>query len=327
MSDAESWTRRVLEAEARKRGIRDPEARSRLELARLILAHDYTSTRSTRRMLGKLIGEAAAKLPKLPMIGAAREPEISPAEERRRQAARADERRASAPNAAAARGVPAAASGGVAPASDAGDAKQGPALTPQTGSTLVPPADETQALRLAEAPALAPSPLDPTFAPPPFEPTLAPPPLDPTLAPPPLDSTLAPPPLDSTPAPPPLTAAASSLQPSAADENRLNPARRDARALHLSWQVTEQGAERARVLLGMRGELALRIVSVRADEAHVVHSEVTDHGPIEPSGEWTAQLASDDAHCVAAVGLRSAGRFVSIVHRSSAPRTPASSER
>jgi hypothetical protein len=83
--------------------------------------------------------------------------------------------------------------------------------------------------------------------------------------------------------------------------------------------VSEQGADRARILLGMRGELALRIVSVREDADHVVHSEVTEHGPIESTGEWTAQLETADTHCVSAIGLRSAGRFVSIVHCSSRP--------
>jgi 6-phosphogluconate dehydrogenase len=53
----------------------------------------------------------------------------------------------------------------------------------------------------------------------------------------------------------------------------------------------------------------------------VVQSDITEHGPVENPGEWIAQLASEDTHCVTAVGLRSAGRFVSIVHRSSRPKT------
>jgi hypothetical protein len=60
-------------------------------------------------------------------------------------------------------------------------------------------------------------------------------------------------------------------------------------------------------------------VSVHADAAYTVHSQVTDHGPVDSSGEFTTQLASPDAHCVTSIGLRSAERFVSIVHNSSRP--------
>jgi hypothetical protein len=138
--------------------------------------------------------------------------------------------------------------------------------------------------------------------------------------------TAAPSPQPSAAAFPTLPAAAAfSTQPSAASEDRLDHTRREARTLHLRWRVSEQGADRARILLGMRGELAVRIVSVRADEDHVVHSEVTEHGPIDSSGEWTAQLESADTHCVSAIGLRSAGRFVSIVHCSSRPDAAAAS--
>jgi hypothetical protein len=96
---------------------------------------------------------------------------------------------------------------------------------------------------------------------------------------------------------------------------------RDAADLKLSWQVSRQSAERAQKLLGSPGELALRVVAVRADSTSIITSEITDHGPIAPSGEWHMVLPSADAHCVSAVGLRHGERFVSIAHESSrAPR-------
>jgi hypothetical protein len=122
------------------------------------------------------------------------------------------------------------------------------------------------------------------------------------------------------PAPPPPSAPTPIARaPEVNDHNQLDQARREPRVLHLAWKVTEQGAARARAVLGADGELILRIVSVRPDPAQIVHSEVTEHGPIEPKGEWTAQLPTEDTHCVSAIGLRSRGRFVSIVHASSRP--------
>src|SRR5262245_37003830 len=41
LSRIEAWTREMLEAEARKRRIRSPEFRTRSELVRLILKHQY----------------------------------------------------------------------------------------------------------------------------------------------------------------------------------------------------------------------------------------------------------------------------------------------
>jgi hypothetical protein len=317
MSDAESWTRRVLEAEARKRGIRDPEARSRLELARLILRHDYTSTRSTRRMLGKLVGDAAAKLTTLAVERTAG---ATPAEERRRQTDRSFERRRAADEAA--RAVPAAQSGAAAAGVEPTRADEASALQPSAAAFPTQPA----AAAFVPQPSAAAFPTQPAaaaFVPQSFangatQRVAAAPSPQPSAA-----DFPAPP---AAPAFPTLPAAAAfptpaafSPQPSAASEDRLDHERHEPRSLHLRWRVSEQGADRARILLGMRGELALRIVSVRADADHVVHSEVTEHGPIESTGEWTAQLESGDTHCVSAIGLRSAGRFVSIVHCSSRP--------
>jgi hypothetical protein len=92
---------------------------------------------------------------------------------------------------------------------------------------------------------------------------------------------------------------------------------RHAAELKLFWQVSREAAERAQTLLGSPGELALRVVAVRADATQIVTSEITDHGPIPASGEWHMVLPSADAHCVSAVGLRHGERFVSIAHESS----------
>jgi hypothetical protein len=89
---------------------------------------------------------------------------------------------------------------------------------------------------------------------------------------------------------------------------------RDHSELKLSWHVNDADTERARALLGHRGELALRIVTVRPDPARVVQSEVTEHGPLDASGRWTLLLSGPDANCVGAVGVRHGERFVSIVH-------------
>jgi hypothetical protein len=100
----------------------------------------------------------------------------------------------------------------------------------------------------------------------------------------------------------------------AARDAWLEPSRLRPRELHLRWQVSERASQRASGLLGVPGELAVRVVSVCADPERVLHSQITDHGPIEPAGEWSMQLESDATHCVSSIGMRSGSRFVSIVH-------------
>jgi hypothetical protein len=85
----------------------------------------------------------------------------------------------------------------------------------------------------------------------------------------------------------------------------------------LRWRVTPEAIERARKLLGSSGELAVRIVAVRVEPHAVVKTDVIDHGPIEESGDWTAPLLPTEARYVSAVGLKSANKFVSIVHAKS----------
>lgn len=64
MSRIERWTRNLLETEARKRGIRDAEARSRTELFWAIAQHDY-GARQSLRTARKLVGSIVDGLPLL----------------------------------------------------------------------------------------------------------------------------------------------------------------------------------------------------------------------------------------------------------------------
>jgi|GEM_PF-3781215 hypothetical protein len=67
VSRIERWTRHLLEAEAHKRGIRDPEVRSRTELLFAIAQHDVSARprqglRSARKLLGSIVES-------LPLLG------------------------------------------------------------------------------------------------------------------------------------------------------------------------------------------------------------------------------------------------------------------
>lgn len=81
MSRIERWTRHLLETEARKRGIRDPEARTRTELLWAIAQHDYgarQSLRSARKLVGSIVDGATHALPMLSRRSAQRQPSTLP---------------------------------------------------------------------------------------------------------------------------------------------------------------------------------------------------------------------------------------------------------
>lgn len=87
--------------------------------------------------------------------------------------------------------------------------------------------------------------------------------------------------------------------------------------LRLRWAITHEGERRARAVLGVSdddGELTVRLVSIRPDAERIVRSEITEHGPVAASGEWSPGPLLDAERCVAAIGLRAGDRFVSIVH-------------
>ena len=98
------------------------------------------------------------------------------------------------------------------------------------------------------------------------------------------------------------------------DGDRLWCEGQPAQGLRLRWALSENGQQRARAVLGSEGELAIRVVSIAFDPVRVVRSEITEHGPIDASGEWTAPALNDSARCFAAVGLRQGQRFVAVVH-------------
>jgi hypothetical protein len=87
--------------------------------------------------------------------------------------------------------------------------------------------------------------------------------------------------------------------------------------LLLRWVITGEGERRARAVLGVSdadGELTVRLVSIRPDAERIVRSEITEHGPVAASGEWSPGPLADAERCVAAIGMRAGDRFVSIVH-------------
>jgi hypothetical protein len=88
----------------------------------------------------------------------------------------------------------------------------------------------------------------------------------------------------------------------------------EGRALHLAWETTDAGVARAQAVLGSAGELALRLVAITPDPTRVVRSEITERGPVEAQGDWTAPAVESGARCFAAIGVRSGGRFVAIAH-------------
>jgi hypothetical protein len=87
--------------------------------------------------------------------------------------------------------------------------------------------------------------------------------------------------------------------------------------LHLRWSVTPEGIDRARKVLGDKGELAVRIVAVSVEPHAIVKTNVIDYGPVSDVGDWTAPLLPTEARYVSAIGLRTTTQFVSIVHSSS----------
>ncbi|MFI5309347.1 MAG: hypothetical protein ACHQ53_18475 [Polyangiales bacterium] len=84
--------------------------------------------------------------------------------------------------------------------------------------------------------------------------------------------------------------------------------------LLLRWHITEPGLRRARAVLGSEGELAVRVISIRPDDERVVRSEITEHAPVDASGEWQTPPLAAAVRCFAAAGLRQGDRFVAIVH-------------
>jgi hypothetical protein len=96
--------------------------------------------------------------------------------------------------------------------------------------------------------------------------------------------------------------------------DRLSCERAGDDGLELSWTISDAGQARARAVLGNDGELTVRLVRICPDAERVVRSEITEHGPVAPSGRWQTAGAVPGERWVAAVGLRTGSRFVSITH-------------
>lgn len=105
-------------------------------------------------------------------------------------------------------------------------------------------------------------------------------------------------------------------RPTPVGDDRISCERDTTGAVRVRWRVTDAGAERARELLGEAGELAVRVVAILPDEARVVRSDITEHGPVAADGTWLASAPQPGARCLVAVGMRDRGarRFVSIAH-------------
>jgi hypothetical protein len=353
LSRIDALTREVLEAEAKKRGIRSPEFRTRAELVRLILRSQYGAPRDLLAQGAKTVAQARGLLGGVVSAALSALPEPLDALARLRS------------------GWP------------LGSGRPGPSQGSQSGPARAPYA------RADEPPARTPAPAVPTPVPEPAVAAAPPEPPAPEPAPAPRPSerpSLAPIGAWSSPPPPPprsssepatrtfveepirtrsmarLLAAQGhreralaiyeELQAQNSEDGSLRgeadalrrgdpvsqprlsapaPASTTAlelpdggdrlwcdgdpqQGLRLRWQLSEQGQQRARAVLGHHGELAIRVVAIKPDSADVVRSEITEHGPVSASGEWIAPSLLTVTRCFAAVGLRDGDRFVAVVH-------------
>lgn len=301
--------RQVLEAEAAKRGMRHVERRSRRDLARYIVTHDYQarSTEGARNLLGALVQTAVSTLPG-PLAALARLPLSTPASPGRAAANVRPPAASRAPRESGGRAhtPPSAATIAPAPESKADGAHETGA--PSTRSFVEEPIRTHSMARLLAVQGHRERALSI------YEELLAKNSADAALG---REAaalrdghplTFAP---GELPAPHARDKAAVAL-PSSHDRIECEP--RGDGALCVRWNVSDAGMARARVLLGGRGELAVRVVDIRPDPARVVRSEITEHGPVPSEGEWTTQLGKGGARSFATVGLREAERFVSIAH-------------
>ncbi len=98
------------------------------------------------------------------------------------------------------------------------------------------------------------------------------------------------------------------------DENRITSIESNRDELTVSWTITSEGVQRAQSVLGVPGELYLRIFEVSSDPDAIVRSTIVEHGPVQESGSWTARELSIDSRRAVAIGLRADQRFAAITH-------------
>jgi hypothetical protein len=285
LSRIESLTREMLEAEARRRGIKSPEFRTRTELVRLIVRHQYggqldasrdkfeqgvKTVQLARELVGTAVTAALGAIPaRFDVLGLwsgkrtlpreHEEPkEWTPPAAARPAPPRPSARANSQPPASAQDSEPRASFAPLSMTPQTGEAARRPSSLPPSDAVVVqaePPAPVP--LREQEKPSAPRSPSTRTC------------------------------------------------------EGEPNS------GLLLRWAITHEGERRARAVLGVSdadGELTVRLVSIRPDAERIVRSEITEHGPVSASGEWSPGPLLDAERCVAAIGMRAGGRFVSIVH-------------
>jgi hypothetical protein len=321
LSRIEAWTREMLEAEARRRRIRSPEFRTRSELVRLILKHQYgarfnaaresvakgrKTVEQTRDLMAQVVSSTLSLIPS-PLNALRRlrgelpersqpAPPPAPRPEPRRPAPPAAAQPSSPGAIPAPPPPPAVKAPEPAPASE--DAQptirtfiEEPIRTHSMARLLASQGLHARALAIYEE-LLAQNNQDEQLRREaqalrrgePIEPPVLP---DPRGA------------LD-----------ASSL-PDGGDQLQCDAL---GSGFDLRWRITEGGQRRARAVLGGAGELAVRVVAIRPDPHQVVRSEITERGPVAAADAWQTPPLPADARCFAAVGLRDGERFVAIVH-------------
>ena len=308
----DAWTRSMLEAEAHKRGVRRPELRTRTDLVRMILRHDYRGLRDlddARRVVVSALGNAAAMLPipgklrerllaRLPLTAA---DTVAPPRSEHKVPEVHIPRATPVPKDL--RSAAEAARSGFEPVDVT---PKDPASEPSTRSFVEEPIRTHSMARLLASQghkerALAI-----------YEELLAKNDGDEAL----FREAEA-----MRQGRTPTFSKGELPQPSRMPRNELQTSgdsvacdKLESGELRVRWHVSPEGQARARALLGSGGELALRLVVIRPDASNVVSSEITEHGPIGESGEWTTRMAPGGTRAFASVGLRGDGRFVSISH-------------
>ena len=328
LSRIEAWTRGMLEAEARRRKIRSPEFRTRSELVRLILRHQYGDQLSAGReriaqgvraweqargLLSSAVQGALSVLPEpvdrlLGLRAPARRPRPEVAEDpepRRGSAPQPREWQAPENTRTPKRSEPTPAQ-----AAPQSPVAQPPPVAPSTRTFVEEPIRTQSMARLLAAQghrerALAI-----------YEELLAQNSEDDSLR---HEAEAL---RQGRPIEPPrLPDRPVEIERVALPESgdRLSCEGEPRSGLQLRWHITDDGQRRARAVLGRAGELAVRLVAIRPDAEQVVRSEITEHGPVSADGAWQSPVLTDAARCFAAVGLREGDHFVAIVHAHPGP--------
>lgn len=296
LTNIEGWSRRLLESEAHKRGLKNPQVYTQGELVRIILRYEAQERRAPSGLKAAALRVASGLASAKGAIGRLRRMAKRPpgagagASERAR-----DEPREILAQAPTAPDWPQEQSSAVAPASPelaavGGKRAQADVATAERSQSVTPSPrnDETDPVRGL----VAASARDEETA-------------------------------GAQPAPSERRAVAGVADGARSgadtfprdDAQQISYDTRSTGGLHLRWQVTDAGLARARAVLGAPGELAVRVVAVRTETGALVRTEITDHGPVAASGDWLAPLEPGAARYVSSIGLRHGERFVSIAHR------------